>query len=204
VDAACAGLHLYVIAVEDQGLLLAPESPSIFSLGTVAEFETGLTPERRMLTGLVLLCVAGVAYPSPADLERNAIVRVRVSQVERALRETAKVVAERHGEDEDDVPRAFAALGSVPTSTPGKKHNSKATSLGLIRNVLTRLVELGCARDVTGPSDDDPEFQLLDRFRHYVRERALAATNEALLATVTATITATTVENAATPQGDPQ
>ena len=176
VDSLCVGLGLSVISATDQGLILSPEVGSVFSIGTITDFEPGLNPEQRVVTGLVHLCIASVAYPKSNDLDRSLVARVKVSQIERVLRETAALVAERQAEDgdaeENDVLVAFGILDRMRPRNPSSTKRSKKTTLGIIEAALDRLVDHGCARRQRA-TDADPEYQLLDRYRIQVQEMAL-------------------------------
>ena len=204
VESVCVGLGLSVIEAVDQGLIVAPDNDSVFAMGSVTDFEPGLTPDQRVMTGVIHLCIAATAYPNEGDTERAMVARLRVSQIERVLRETARVVAERVTpaapdatvaavdaappasddpltEAGPEVFRALDLLAAMPPRKPSKKatsRRSRATTLGLIGTAFDRLVEHGCFRRASG--GDDPEYLALDRYRLQVRDRALVAGHDAL------------------------
>jgi hypothetical protein len=181
VDAVCAGLELDILSADDQGFILAPRPGSIFSFSTSADWESGMTPERRRINGFILFTVIAVAYPNPDALERTSVVRVRVSQVERALREAVRVVIEAAPEEGESL-MAANEVNALPTTKAGAQRQvAKSSSHGAIRAAFDHLVEHNLARRAADP-DGDTEYQMLPRLRVNVREMALPEAHKTLLA----------------------
>lgn len=184
-DAVCSGFGLSALAATEHGLIVIPQDDSVFAMGSLSDFEEGYSPEQRLVAGLAHLAIAACAYPRTVDLERPGVARVKVSQVERLLRDTARTVNEDDQERDEDVVAAFEVLAAMPTRKQGSQRRSRTTSLGVITNAFERLIEHGCARKVTSDSAD-AEYQLLDRYRLQVGEVAINDAYEALVATARA------------------
>lgn len=185
VDAVCGGLGLAPMGAAEQGLIVVPQDGSVFAMGPLSDIEVGLTPDRRVVYGLAHLGIAACAYPRPEDLERGGVVRVRISAVERLLRDTARSVAEERHEVADDTRAAFELLAEMPTRKPGAQRRSRTTSQGVIAMAFDRLVEHGCARKVA-ERDGDAEYQMLERYRLQVGEIAVVDAYDALCAAASA------------------
>lgn len=185
VDAVCSGLGLAPLAATEHGLVVVPLDESVFSMGAISDFEEGYTPDQRLATGLVHLAIAACAYPRTAELDRPGVARVKVSQVERVLRDTARAVTDDDRNCDEDTVAAFEVLAGIPTRKQGAQRRSRTTTLGLITNAFERLVEHGCARRVS-TDRGDAEYQLLDRYRLQVGELAINDAYEALCSTAAA------------------
>lgn len=180
VLATCAGLEIDVLSVDDQGFIIAPRMGSIFSLSTMNDWESGMDPQSRRRSGLVLLTIIAVAYPTSDALERTTVVRVRVSQVERALREAVRVIEDAEPDD-SEAQTAAHEIGLMPPVKPGATRQlAKSSTLAAIRAGFEHLVDAGMAR-AAGSVDGDPEYQLLDRMRVNVREMVMPDTHATLL-----------------------
>jgi hypothetical protein len=204
VDSFCSGLGLTVLAAADQGLMLTPDSDSVFAMTTVNDFETGLNPQQRVVYGLVMLCIASTAYPLEGDLERVGVIRIKISRIERVARETVRTILDamlldEEDPDENELLLAIRVLDAMPTISPsGVTRRSRSNSLGLITAVFDSLVEQGQARLVGAKtSDGDTEYQLLERFRLNVQEAALPAAHAALREKFAATALSTMKEEVA-------
>lgn len=182
VDAVANGLGLIVVDAPDQGLIVTPMERSPFSFRLV-DYQGGLDPTKRMLTGLVHLGIAAVAYPREADLEDDIVIRRSADDVERYLRAACKALAEAQdkdpaeGEAEDAL--AWQAFLAMPSAVPMRKGGySVNCTLGLITRAFGWLVDQGMARESNGT------YQLLDRYRVQVREVAGQAALTTLRAAV--------------------
>lgn len=185
-DAVCGGLGLAPLVSLDQGLVLLPQTDSVFHLGSITDFAGGRSPKERTVIGLALLAVAAVAYPRTENLERTGVRRVRVSQVERLLRATADKARDEYADDLDDHDQqAYEMVRKMPTSRPKGKKRSSTTTLGIIGLTLDLLVRHGCARKTTSGSADDPEYQILERYRIQVADCGVRAAHEVLRAEAT-------------------
>jgi hypothetical protein len=171
VDAVANGLGLVVIDAPDQGLIMTPMEKSPFSFRLV-DYQTGMDSTRRMLTGLVHLGIAAVAYPREADLEDDIVVRRRPEHVERYLRNACQALADATDHDpEADADEvevlAWRAYLAMPASVRSKKGGYSANcTLGMITRAFKWMVDQGMARESAGT------YQLLDRYRVQVREVA--------------------------------
>jgi len=171
VDAVADGLGLVVVDAPDQGLIVTPTERSPFSFRLV-DYQTGMDPTRRMLTGLVHLGIAAVAYPREADLEDDIVVRRSADQVERYLREACGALAAAEEKDPEaaegaEEVLAWRAFLAMPSATRTAKGGYTVNStMGLITRAFTWLIEQGMARQAGGT------YQLLDRYRVQVREVA--------------------------------
>ena len=171
VDAVADGLGLVVVDAPDQGLIVTPTERSPFSFRLV-DYQSGMDPTRRMLTGLVHLAIAAVAYPREADLEDDIVVRRSADQVERYLREACKALADAEEKDPEasegaEEALAWRAFMAMPSATKTNKGGYTVNStMGLITRAFAWLVDQGMARQAGGT------YQLLDRYRVQVREVA--------------------------------
>jgi hypothetical protein len=170
VDAVASGFGLVVLDAADQGLIVTPMEKSPFTFRLV-DYQTGMDPTRRLLTGLVHLGIAAVAYSREADLEDDIVVRRRPEQVERYLRDACQVLADAEEHDPEagdgDDEMAWRAYLSMPASLRSRKGGySVNCTLGLITRAFKWLVDQGMARESAGT------YQLLDRYRVQVREVA--------------------------------
>jgi hypothetical protein len=143
VDSVCAGLGLGVIDAVDQGLIIAPDSDSVFSMGSVADFEPGLNPDQRVMLGVIHLCIAATAYPLEGDTERVVVVRLRTSQIERVLRESARIISERAAEADAQAvgPELRGANGTTTSDErerPGGIDPELRSALDLLAAMPTR------------------------------------------------------------------
>jgi hypothetical protein len=171
VDAVANGLGLVVIDAPDQGLIVTPMEKSAFTFRLV-DYQAGMDPARRLLTGLVHLGIAAVAYPREADLEDDIVVRRRPEQVERYLRDACQALADAAEHDPeageaDAEMMAWRAYLAMPASVRSKKGGYTVhCTLGMITRAFKWLVDQGMARESAGT------YQLLDRYRMQVREVA--------------------------------
>jgi hypothetical protein len=181
VDAVADGLGLAVIDASEQGLVVAPMDKSPFTY-RMADYATGTTPKRRMLTGLIHLGIAALAYPREADLEDDIVVRRGPEQVERFLRDACQVLADAEEKDpvagdEEEEAEAWREYLSMPESKRMAKGGfSIDCTMGLITRAFDWLVTQGMARQAGST------YQLLDRYRVQIRELAGHAALERLRA----------------------
>jgi hypothetical protein len=179
VDAVAAGLGLVVIDASEQGLVVAPMERSPFTF-RLADYSSGLTPKRRLLTGLAHLGIAALAYPREADLEDDIVVRRSVEQVERFLRDACQALADAEekdpvSNDDDDEALAWREYLAMPsTRRISKGGYSIECTMGIISRAFDWLATQGMAR----PSGTS--YQLLDRYRVQIRELAGHAALERL------------------------
>ena len=160
-----------MVDAPDQGLIVAPSEKSPFSFRLV-DYQAGLDPTRRMLTGLVHLGIAAVAYPREADLEDDIVVRRSAEQVEGYLREACQALADAEEKDAEEGEGteeglAWRAYLAMPSAVRSRKGGYKADcTLGIITRAFAWLIDQGMARESNGT------YQLLDRYRVQVREVA--------------------------------
>ncbi|MFF1951066.1 hypothetical protein ACFVXI_20360, partial [Kitasatospora herbaricolor] len=151
-DAFADGMSMDVIEAHPQeGLILHPREDSPFR-HRLLDMPRRVTGDSRLLLGLVHVAIAARAYPTPADLEQENIVRVSVGEVDEFLRHAAQ----RHkaaGQDETGLERPGGDPTAVwrvyerrPSGRPGTDGQvTRGSTQRLIKEVLEWLVHQGLA-----------------------------------------------------------
>jgi hypothetical protein len=179
VDAIADGLTLLIVAAHpEEGIVALPHPDGIFTY-RLSDYQKGIKPSERMLVGLIHVAIAARAYPTPVDLEEEAIKRVSVAEVDTFIRHLIKEMS-REAEDESGLAAISAefkqAWRSYDKLTSHRIKAGKGNGLSptcthyWITNVLDWLVVQGLAQRATefGPG----HYRLLHRFRLQVAEAA--------------------------------
>lgn len=184
VQRVAAGLGLVVLAAGPQsGIVLAAVEDSVFEI-RMDEYARRTVLQNRqadkMLHGLAHLAVAALAFPRPDDLGDDSYVgRVSVDQVDGAVREACRVLAERtRGEPdpESDAPQLEAAwrawLRRPETTATKDGRAGEATTRGIVGKALRFLADQGflVAVGTEGTYRTTPRYQV--QVRELAAQRA--------------------------------
>lgn len=189
VQRVAAGLGLVVLATGPQsGIVLAAVEESVFEI-RMDEYARRTVLQNRqtdkMLHGLAHLAAAALAFPRPDDLGDDSYVgRVSVDQVDGAVREACRVLAERTGDEADpesDAPHLEAAwrawLRRPETTATKDGRAGEATTRGIVGKALRFLVDQGFLVAV----GTEGAFRTTPRYQVQVRELAAQRAFDELL-----------------------
>jgi hypothetical protein len=123
----------------------------------------------RLLAGLVLIAIAAYAYPNGGDLAETSTVAVRPRELTGFITRAAERIANLTSEDDIDRGAALAAqawLDLPPILQGDRGRLRRECRLWHARTYLDWLTAQGRARTVAAiAGDDEPAYQLTDRFR---------------------------------------
>jgi hypothetical protein len=171
VGSVAAGLGLYVLGAGAQGLVVSGDydGPFAVDLDAVAAVRASSKATDRLLAGLVLIATAAYAYPAGGDLTETSTAVVRPRELAAFITRAAEQVATlRDSEDDMDRGAAMAAQAwlELPPVLPGQRGGlRRECQLWQTRNLLEWLAKQGRARTVAAIADNEPAYQLTDRFR---------------------------------------
>lgn len=189
VQRVASGLGLVVLAAgERSGLVLAAVEESVFEIRMDAYARRTALANRqadKVMHGLAHLAAAALAFPRPDDLGDDSYVgRVSVAQVDGAVREAARVLAERAGDEPDplsDAPQLEAAwrawLRRPETTATKDGRAGEATTRGIVGKALRFLADQGFLV-ATGT---DGVYRTTPRYQVQVRELAAQRAFDELL-----------------------
>jgi hypothetical protein len=167
-ELVATGLGLELVIDRDVGTIAIAESDSPLRM-PFSDFMRRVNETKRALAGLVVLAVAKIAYPHPAQLDDpQRVPRVTAAAVVEYLNR----LVERIGDDEGDPDaaqgdselwRAWAALRQARSHAT---RSSAADRAGLVKKVCTFLEGEGHLSPLPG---DDKTWRATPRFRIAVR-----------------------------------
>lgn len=187
-----AGLGLLVVAVDERGIVLAPQVDSPFAMKS-QDIRTHASTKDRLLDGLFQVAIAATVYPRAELLQedpREARPPIRVADVERTLRELAAKLAQEAALAPDPTTadakalllEAWRVYHDRPSIRPSERR-TRSTTTGMITSNLETLVALGCF--VKPRSGADGLYQPTWRYQVQMQEfgaTALYDAAQALLA----------------------
>lgn len=173
VDAVVTGLGLNVLALTDYGLVIAPESDSVFEFRLADYAKRSWDQRMRLLTGLAHVGIAAACYPREDDLESDHVVRRTVLAVEALITEVCRQHAEgaedRDAAGDPDVVDVWELWSATPqTRTTRGGGYAADCRLGIIGNAFEWLESQGFAKQVKPVGT----FQVNDRYRIQIRDLA--------------------------------
>ncbi|MGY1615921.1 hypothetical protein ACI797_04195 [Geodermatophilus sp. SYSU D00691] len=190
VTAVADGLGLTILDVTvGSGLVAGPCEESVFEVRMDDYAKRSVLSDRRadrVIHGLAHLAAAALAFPRPEDLANDTYVGyVSVDDVDAAVRETCRVLAERAaaaGENADPLEsapdlerawRAYARRGQAGGSKTGGTKDGRAasdSSRGAVAKALRYLTDQGM---LTARNDDrGGSYRTTPRYQIQVRELA--------------------------------
>lgn len=198
------GLGLRVLDWGEHGLALAPSVDSPFALKG-ASFRTSRSDaDERLLDGLVQVAIAATLFPTPHELEEDAVIArppVTVEEIDETLRRVCEHLAELAKANPDPAATDVSAgvyeawrvyQGRVSVQETRDERAAPRTTHRIIERNLVRLAELGC---FIQPRGDGLSYQATWRYHVLVKE--LAAT------TLYQSIQAMLEQNDDTPESQP-
>ncbi|WP_254508162.1 hypothetical protein [Anatilimnocola floriformis] len=183
VNQVAQGLGLRILDWGEHGLALAPEGDSPFALKGASFRSNRADADERLLDGLVQVAIAATLFPTPQELEEDAVVArppVVVDEIDETLRRICESLAE-HAKGNADPSAADVSAGVYEAwrvyqsrlsmqETRDERAAPRSTHRIIERN-LVRLTELGC---FVQQRNEVPTFQATWRYHVLVKE--LAAT----------------------------
>ena len=177
------GLGLRILDWGEHGLALAPAVDSPFALKGASFRPSRADADERLLDGLVQVAIAATLFPTPQELEEDAVVArppVTVDEIDDTLRricdrlaDAARALPDPTAADVNagiyEAWRVYQSRLSVQ-ETRDERAGARTTHRIIERNLL-RLAELGC---FVQQRSDIPAFQATWRYHVLVKE--LAAT----------------------------
>lgn len=195
VNAAAAGLGLLVLDVTMRtGAVLAATEESAFQI-RMDDYARraalgGKRGTEKVLHGLIHLAIAAMSFPRPDDLANDSYVgRLTVEQVDGAVREAARKLAEQaqHAENDGDpleeapqLERVWRAYLRRPEASLTKDGRLAADATrGMITKALKFLAEQGLLTHVS--AEQGGTYRTTPRYQVQVRELASLRAFEELL-----------------------
>ena len=195
VKQVAEGLGLRVLDWGEHGLALAPAADSPFALKG-ASFRSGRSDaDERLLDGLVQVAIAATLFPTPNELDEDAVVArppVSVEEVDETLRRICDRLAEQAkghpdlsvAEVSDGVYEAWRVYHDrVSVQETRDNRAGPRTTHRIIERNLSRLVELGC---FIQPRGETMTFQATWHYHVLVKELAASALYQSIQAIVDA------------------
>jgi hypothetical protein len=183
VDTIADGLGLEVLGTPRTGLVLAPEPTGPFAT-RLADLKV-MTPEDKLVFGLILLALAAYAYPNEVDLDDPDTKLVDVVKLDEFIRNAItalKGIEAPEGSAGERARSAADVYADLPSLIPTRTGRRAAgCTLRAIEVVCGWLIEQGAAREAKTLGPDT--YQLTDRFRLLVADSAGSEALEVLRAT---------------------
>jgi hypothetical protein len=183
VNQLAEGLGLRILDWGEHGLALAPAVDSPFALKGASFRANRPDADERLLDGLVQVAIAATLFPTPLELEEDAVVArppVAVDEIDETLRricdrlaEVAKQLPDPSAADVNaGIYEAWRVYQSrLSTQETRDERAAPRTTYRIILRNLERLTELGC---FVQQHTDAPTFQATWKYHVLVKE--LAAT----------------------------
>ncbi len=155
VKAVLDGLGLRALQADDFGLILIPESDSIFAL-KLSDYRYNPTPQQRMIDGLIQIAIMVTLFPRPQDLDDDSIFArppISINEVDETLRricERMEIVARDQPDLLDSMRKAglydaWRSYAELPITKETKKNYvSPKSAHGMIMHGLDFLHRQGC------------------------------------------------------------
>lgn len=186
VRSVARGLGLIILSVDEHGIVLGPESGSIFALQP-ANFRSATSrtyTDDRLIDGLVVMAIAASIFPKARDLEESAaIVRPpsSVDEVEETLRQFCDRFAEEaRGTPDPSLPdeekglidawRVYSKVLAAMETRDSRK--APRTTRRFIETAFERLREFGCFTKET--RENQVFYQPTYKYQVLVKELAAA------------------------------
>ncbi|WP_432984225.1 hypothetical protein [Dactylosporangium sp. CA-233914] len=186
VDTLASGLGLVVLGAPPRtGLVLSTQPGSVFAVRMGDLRSTGMSPDEKLIAGLIVLGVAAYAFPQEVDLDSTEVKTVEVAALDKFVRDTIDRVLAIPGEPDtvDGQARLAAELYRRTAAFRPKDRQpgpAKGCTQFAVAEVLGWLVERGAARPM--PQLGPATYQLTDRFRLLVADVAGGEALEAMRA----------------------
>jgi hypothetical protein len=151
VDTLASGLGLTVLGAPGRtGLVLSTQPGSVFAVRMADLRSTAMTPDEKLVAGLVLLGVAAYAFPRDVDLDTTEVKTVEVAAMDRFIREAVVRVRTIEGDEDSVDGQARKAAEIYERMAPFKPKDrlpgpAKGCTQYAIAEVLGWLVERGAA-----------------------------------------------------------
>jgi hypothetical protein len=173
VDVLASGFGLVVLGTPARtGIVVTTQPGSVFALRTSDLRSTNMSPDDKLVAGLVTLAIAAYAFPHPRDLDSTDVKIVEVVALDTFIRSAIGRVAVTIGDDGNDAQARRAADVYDRMSAFLPKANQAGPAKGCtqwaIGEVLGWLVDRGAARPA--PTMGATTYQLTDRFRLLVAD----------------------------------
>ncbi len=176
VDVLASGLGLVVLGAPTRtGIVLTTQAGSVFALRMGDLRNTPLTPDEKLVAGLVVLATAAYAFPHPRDLDSTEVKIIEVATLDTFIRNAIKRMPPATG-DVDSIDgqarRACEIYERMSAFTPkGRQPGpAKGCTQFAIVETLGWFVDRGAARPATQMGSST--YQLTDRFRLLVADVA--------------------------------
>ncbi|MDG9674845.1 hypothetical protein [Micromonospora sp. DH14] len=173
VDVLASGFGLSVLGTPARtGIVVTTQPGSVFAIRTSDLRSTTMTPDDKLVAGLITLAIAAYAFPHARDLDSTDVKIIEVVALDTFIRSAVERVTATTGDDGNDAQARRAADVYDRMNAYAPKANQPGPAKGCtqwaIVEVLGWLVDRGAARPA--PTMGATTYQLTDRFRLLVAD----------------------------------
>jgi hypothetical protein len=173
VDVLASGFGLSVLGTPPRtGIVVTTQPGSVFAIRATDLRGTAMSPDDKIVAGLITLAIAAYAFPHARDLDSTDVKIIEVVTLDTFIRSAIQRVSATTGDDGNDAQarRAADVYDGMPGFLPKPTQSgpSRKSTQGAIVEVFGWLVDRGAARPA--PTMGATTYQLTDRFRLMVAD----------------------------------
>lgn len=173
VDVLASGFGLSVLGTPPRtGIVVTTQPGSVFAIRATDLRGTTMSPDDKLVAGLITLAIAAYAFPHARDLDSTDVKIIEVVALDTFIRSAIRRVTATTGDDGNDAQarRAADVYDGMPGFLPKPTQSgpSRKSTQGAIVEVFGWLVDRGAAR--SAPTMGATTYQLTDRFRLMVAD----------------------------------